>query len=166
MKKNIKQSHDNMPEILPVIPTMDIVVFPRMIVPLLVLDERIIKGIQKSIDDDTKKVFLIASRKQSHNHQGAIGTKDLYEIGTIGSIMRLIRIPEGGIKILVQGIEKGHVSSIAADQELLNATVHKIACQDDLDTPEINALIKNIKAISETMSLAGQSLSPDFNLII
>ncbi len=167
MKKNIKPSNtEHAPEILPVIPTMDIVVFPRMIVPLLVLDERIIKGIQNSIDSDTKKVFLIASRKQSHSHQGAIGTKDLYEIGTIGSIMRLIKIPEGGIKILVQGLEKGFVSEITADQELLNATVHRIASQETVDTPEINALIKNIKAISETMSLAGQSLSPDFHLII
>lgn len=167
MKKNLKASaHEHAPEILPVIPTMDIVVFPRMIVPLLVLDERIIKGIQKSIDDDTKKVFLIASRKQSHNHQGTIGTKDLYEVGTIGSIMRLIRIPEGGIKILVQGIDKGMVSSISADQELLNATVHRIALQENLDTIEINAIIKNIKAISETMSLSGQSLSPDFHLIL
>ncbi|MBY0109661.1 MAG: endopeptidase La [Candidatus Babeliaceae bacterium] len=168
MKKNLKSSvHDSIAsEILPVIPTMDIVVFPRMIVPLLVLDERIIKGIQKSIDDDSKKVFLIASRKQSHNHQGAIGTKDLYEVGTIGSIMRLIKIPEGGIKILVQGIDKGIVSSISADQELLNATVHPIASQENLDTPEISAIIKNIKAISESMSLAGQSLSPDFHLIL
>jgi ATP-dependent Lon protease len=167
MKKNIKQSNiDHAPETLPVIPTMDIVVFPRMIVPLLVLDERIIKGIQNSIDNDSKKVFLIASRKQSSDHKGAIGTKDLYEIGTIGSIMRLIKIPEGGIKILVQGLEKGYVSDIAADQELLNATVHRIVSEDTFDTPEINALIKNIKAVSETMSLAGQSLSPDFHLII
>lgn len=167
MKKDIKQSNnDHAPEMLPVIPTMDIVVFPRMIVPLLVLDERIIKGIQKAIDDESKKVILLASRKQSHTHQGAIGTKDLYEIGTIGSIMRLIKIPEGGIKILVQGIEKGLVSQINADQELLHATVHRIANEEDLDTAEINGLIKNIKAISETMALAGQSLSPDFHLII
>ena len=167
MKKNLKALvQDSAPEVLSVIPTMDIVVFPRMIVPLLVLDERIIKGIQQSVDDDSKKVFLIASRKQSHNHQGAIGTKDLYEVGTIGTIMRLIKIPEGGIKILIQGVDKGVVSSISADQELLTASVHRISLQDNLDTPEINAVIKNIKAISESMSIAGQSLSPDFHLIL
>ncbi len=167
MKKNLRQSNsDTTPEILPVIPTIDIVVFPRMIVPLLVLDERIIKGIQKSIDQENKKVFLIASRKQSPNSHGAIGTKDLYEVGTVGSIMRLIRIPEGGIKILVQGIEKGFVSEMSVDEELLTAKVHIFDQHHSEDTLEINALIKNIKSVSEKMALSGHSLSPDFHLII
>ncbi len=137
MKKTMKQAHSTQSttqasEILPVIPTMDIVVFPRMIVPLLVLDERIIKGIQQAIDNETKRVFLIASRKQSPSHHGAIGTKDLYEVGTIGSIMRLIKIPEGGVKILVQGIEKGIVNAITAEQELLTEPCKALAKQKAL----------------------------------
>src|ERR1700733_2298827 len=94
---------EKLPDILPVIPTMDVVVFPHMIVPLLVLDERIIKGINKAIEQESKMVLLLASNKQSPNFQGAIGTKDLYSVGTVATIMRLIKIPEGGIKILVQG---------------------------------------------------------------
>jgi ATP-dependent protease La len=166
MKKVTKERLDIMPEILPVIPTMDVVVFPRMIVPLLVLDERIIKGIQQSLDEGSKLVFLLASRKQSHNHQGAIGTKDLYDVGTVASVMRLIKIPEGGIKILVQGLHKGFVQNLLADEDVLNATIQKIDFDVEENSTELAAHIKNIKHVAEQMSLSGQSLSPDFHLIL
>ena len=90
--------HSTVPDLLPVVPTMDIVVFPNQIVPLLVLDERIIKGIQKAVEDGHKLVLLLASKKQSDTHHGIIGTKDLYDVGTVASIMRVIKAcPEAEI---------------------------------------------------------------------
>ena len=103
-----KDMHEHIPEMLPVIPTMDVVVFPHMIVPLLVLDEKIIKGINQSLQE-TKLVLLLAAKKQPDSEEG-IATKDLYTVGTVASIMRLIKIPEGGIKILVQGICKAEAT--------------------------------------------------------
>ena len=114
---NNNLSEEKVPEILPIIPTMDVVVFPHMIVPLLVLDERIINGINQSLNG-SKKVLLLASKKKIEDGQGAIGTKDLYEVGTISSIMRLIKIPEGGVKILVQGICRAHVKEIITDNDI------------------------------------------------
>lgn len=167
MKKIIKEAQQTIVEILPVIPTMDVVVFPRMIVPLLVLDERIIKGIQKALEEDPKKkVLLLASRKQSQDHQGAIGTKDLYELGTVASIMRLIKIPEGGVKILVQGVVKGRVANLITDEDMLSAQVQLLDFAPEEKSTELAAHIKNIKHIAEQMSLSGQSLSPDFHLIL
>ena len=95
MNKDIEK---NVQEILPIIPTVDVVVFPHMIVPLLVLDERIIEGINQSLNG-SKRILLLAAKKKIEDYQGAIGTKDLYEVGTISSIMRMIKIPEGGVKI-------------------------------------------------------------------
>ena len=92
-------NQETIPEVLPVIPTMDVVVFPNRIVPLLVLDEKIIKGVNQALEK-SKLIFLLAA-KDSIESQDAIGTNDLYQIGTIATIMRLIKIPEGGIKILV-----------------------------------------------------------------
>ena len=112
MKTIDKSVHDIVPEILPVIPTMDVVVFPNMIVPLLVLDERIIKGVDSALQSEGKLVLLLASTKQSEGHDGAIGTKDLYSVGTVASIMRLIKIPEGGVKILVHGVSRADVREI------------------------------------------------------
>lgn len=166
MKSKNKSIYDNIPEILPVVPTMDVVVFPNQIVPLLVLDERIINGINKSLQEEPKLVLLLASKKQSDTHPGAIGTKDLYNVGTIASVMRLIKTPEGGIKILVQGIAKAYVHQIAADEDLLKATTELIIFDNTAEDPEIAAQIKNIKAIAEQISTSGYALSPDFHIIL
>ncbi|HZW61655.1 MAG TPA: endopeptidase La [Candidatus Babeliales bacterium] len=152
------------PEVLPVIPTMDVVVFPHMLVPLLVLDEKIIQGINKSLQD-SKLVLLLAAKKQK-DEQSAIGTKDLYQVGTIASIMRLIKIPEGGVKILVQGISKARTTEILTEDNSLYAIVEKIETLPVENPDEITAQIRNIKALTEKMSVAGQSFSPDFHLIL
>jgi len=166
MKTVTKSLQDTISHILPVIPTMDVVVFPNMIVPLLVLDERIIKGINKALDDESKMVLLLASHKQSHNHQGAIGTKDLYSIGTVATVMRIIKIPEGGIKILVQGLCKAEVTQLMTEEDVLRATINHIPCIVDPESQELSAHIKNIKILAEKMAASGQSLSPDFHLIL
>jgi len=159
-----KKIQENIPETLPVIPTMDVVVFPHMIVPLLVLDEKIIHGINESLQQ-SKLVLLLAAKKQLDN-QGAIGTNDLYDTGTIASIMRLIKIPEGGIKILVQGVCKARAAKIVTQNEGLHAHVERV----EMDTQDPDELVKihvkNIKALTEKMSAAGQAFSPDFHMIL
>lgn len=159
-----KNVQEHIPEILPVIPTMDVVVFPQTIVPLLVLDERIIKGINRTLED-SKMVLLLAAKKQTDS-QGAIGTKDLYQVGTVATIMRLIKIPEGGIKILVQGICKANALTLSTDDDILTASVHRKEASPMNEEPELIAQIKNIKALSEKMATAGHTFSPDFHIIL
>jgi len=156
-------AHENIPEILPVIPTMDVVVFPHMIVPLLVLDEKIIKGINSTLQA-SKKVLLLAARNTVDSH-GAIGTDDLYQTGTIATIMRMIKIPEGGIKILVQGLCKGYASEIITQEEGLNARVEHLELEED-DPAILFTSVKNIKSIADKMASAGYTFSPDFHTIL
>lgn len=155
--------HEAIPEVLAVIPTMDVVVFPNMIVPLLVLDEKIIKGVNYALQE-SKLVFLLAAKKSAEPHN-AISTNDLYQVGTIATIMRLIKIPEGGIKILVQGVCKGTVHHIVTQEEMLQAHIKPIDLE--LGDPEtLVPLVRNIKAISEKMTASGHSFSPDFHIIL
>jgi ATP-dependent Lon protease len=163
--KNPKGVQENIPKTLPVIPTMDVVVFPHMIVPLLVLDERIIKGINQSLEE-SKMVLLLAAKKQIADQQGAIGTQDLYSVGTVASIMRLIKIPEGGVKILVQGICKAEATELVADENILNAHIEEVGFDYNQDDPELSAQIRNIKELAEKMAASGQSFSPDFHMIL
>lgn len=159
-----KDMHEHIPEMLPVIPTMDVVVFPHMIVPLLVLDEKIIKGINQSLQE-TKLVLLLAAKKQPDSDEG-IATKDLYSVGTVASIMRLIKIPEGGIKILVQGICKAEAQNIMASEDSLNATIIKLDnCSSD-NKEQVQAHVKNIKLLAEKMAISGNAFSPDFHIIL
>lgn len=159
-----KNSESTVPKIVPVVPTMDVVVFPHMIVPLLVVDERIIKGINHSIEN-SKFVLLLSSKKQSYDSQEAIGTKDLYSIGTLATIMRIVKIPDGGIKILVQGVCKAKTLDILAENEMLSARIEKIETKKG-NEDEISAHIKNIKNLAEKMIANGQSFSPDFHIIL
>lgn len=161
LNKNLQES---IPETLPVIPTMDVVVFPHMLVPLLVLDEKIIQGINKSLQE-SKMVLLLAAKKHV-DEQGSIGTKDLYTIGTIASIMRLIKIPEGGVKILVQGLYKARATEIVAEEDNLFAHIECLENLQSDNKDEVVAQIRNIKTLAEKMSSSGQSFSPDFHLII
>lgn len=166
MKSIHNSIHEAIPDMIPVVPTMDVVVFPNMIVPLLVLDERIISGINTALEDESKMVLLLASKKQSDSHQGAIGTKDLYTVGTVATIMRLIKIPEGGVKILVQGIAKATVSNIVAENDILQAAINPIVFHDDPESPDVMAQVKNLKDIAERISISGHALSPDFHIIL
>ncbi len=151
-------------ETLPIIPTMDVVVFPHMIVPLLVLDERIINGINQALDG-SKRIMLLAAKKKIDDYQSAIGTKDLYQIGTICSIMRLIKIPEGGVKILVQGIVKAHVKDILTENDILMVEVDHIPVP--AEKPEDLAQhIKIIKEQAERIHSSSHAFSPDFHVIL
>lgn len=165
MKNSLNQNtHENIPDILPVIPTMDVVVFPHMIVPLLVLDEKIIRGVNRALQED-KMVLLLAARKHLNQHE-AIGTKDLYEIGTVASIMRLIKIPDGGIKILVQGICKARTKDTVAYEDGIKATIECTIPLEAAPKEDVAAQVKNIKALTEKMALGGNSFSPDFHIIL
>ncbi|HRN78408.1 MAG TPA: endopeptidase La [Candidatus Dependentiae bacterium] len=163
--KTVLNTHalDSIPDIFPVIPTMDVVVFPHMIVPLLVLDEKIIKGINAALQS-SKKVLLLAARNPVDNH-GAIGTNDLYQTGTIATIMRLIKIPEGGIKILVQGLCKGRALEILTEEDSLHARVEYVQVEEN-DPATLFTAVKNIKSIAEKMASAGYTFSPDFHTIL
>ena len=159
-----KQVDPKIPEIIPIIPTMDVVVFPHMIVPLLVVDDKIIEGINAAAND-SKLVLLLASRKEvSEGEDDAIGTDDLYDVGTVATIMRIVEMPEGGIKVLVQGICKARALEIITKDALLNARIEKITMTD---SPEnLAPYIKSIKDLAEQIAAAGQNFSPDFHMIL
>ena len=158
-----QKKQETIPETLPVIPTMDVVVFPNMIVPLLVLDEKIIKGVNHALQE-SKMIFLVAA-KEYVDSQGAIGTNDLYQVGTIATIMRLIKIPEGGIKILVQGVAKGIVLDLVSDNDILQARIEQLALETS-DAETLLPQIRNIKSVAERMATSGHSFSPDFHIIL
>jgi len=159
--KNIKEK---IPNELPVIPTIDVVVFPHMIVPLLVLDEKIIKGINLSLEK-SKLILLLAAQKQIKSNS-AVGTSDLYKIGTVASIMRVIKLPDGGIKVLVQGICKASTTKIFSKDDYLKAQIKKIDMQAPESEDVLHEQINNIKQLTEKMVTTGQTFNPDFHMIL
>jgi len=159
---------ESIPKAIPVVPAIDVTVFPNMIMPLLVLDERIIQGINHAINSQNLILLLSAKTEGKEGDEiKEIDTDTLYSVGTVASIMRMIKVPEGGIKILIQGVCRASVSSIETQDGILIAHIDEMAFkQNDDNDEEAKALIKNIKEISEQLSLSSQSFSPDFHAIL
>lgn len=160
-----KPKNDVLPEILPVIPTIDVVIFPNAIVPLLVLDEKIINGINQAINSSSL-ILLLAAKAENHARHG-IDMDDLYSIGTVASIMRVIQIPDGGLKVLVQGVFRAHVTQLETINNMLQANVERYDLLQDTNNQELTAIIRQIRETAERVASSGSYLfSPDFHIIL
>jgi len=166
MEINIKSSlvKDIMSQIIPIVPAIDVIVFPHMIVPLLVVDERIIQGINQALSGQ-KLVLLLSAENYDESESPEIETDSLYRVGTVATIMRVINVPEGGIKILIQGICRAAVETIETIDGILTAHISSVDFINKEDD-ETLALIKNIKEISSQLSMTSQAFSPDFHTIL
>jgi ATP-dependent Lon protease len=169
MKENNNKGNtfrEEMPSILPVIPTIDVVVFPQMVVPLLILDEKIIKGVEKAFES-TKKILLLAAQQPVENYQTPISIDDLYKIGTVGNIMRIMHLPEGGIKILTQGIVRARVEKILSNDKDLTAKISPLFSNEkSYDEEEAETQIKNIILTTEKIASNSKMFGPDFQVIL
>ncbi|MBI2344488.1 endopeptidase La [Candidatus Dependentiae bacterium] len=165
MEVNLTQANtlEKIPKIVPVVPTVNVTVFPNMIMPLLVLDERIMNGIQQAIDSE--KYILLLSAKESAYEGQEIDTDNLYSIGTIASVMRVINIPDDGIKVLVQGVHRAQVQDLMVRDDMLLAEIELVSF-DANSTESTQPLINNIKEVSEQLSLTSSNITPDFYAIL
>ncbi|MGD1997585.1 MAG: LON peptidase substrate-binding domain-containing protein, partial [Candidatus Dependentiae bacterium] len=97
MKKNAPETTDQSLATMGVVPTIDVVVFPHMVVPLLVLDPKIMAGITKGLEGD-KRILLLATKPQPNMYDDEegdpISVDDLYSLGTICEIIRVMELPE------------------------------------------------------------------------
>ncbi|HEX2639973.1 MAG TPA: LON peptidase substrate-binding domain-containing protein, partial [Pyrinomonadaceae bacterium] len=93
------------PAELPVLPLRDIVIYPFMIVPLFVSRDRSIRAVEKALSDN--RMILLVSQKDVNKEEPA--QPDLYEVGTVAIIMRMLKLPDGRIRILIQGLSRCRV---------------------------------------------------------
>src|SRR6201995_5417636 len=89
----------------PVLPLRDIVVFPHMIVPLFVGREKSIKALEEVMRSDT--FILLATQKNASDDDPA--TSAIYEVGTLASVLQLLKLPDGTVKVLVEGAERAKI---------------------------------------------------------
>jgi ATP-dependent Lon protease len=157
--------NQNIPEILPVVPTIDVVAFPHMIIPLLIVDEKIIAGVQKAIDSGNKLILIVACKKSETLSYKSIGSEDIYSVGTIANVIRLIPLQEGGAKILIQGITRAKVSDIKID-DILTAKISVLKYQDSEENKGLlHEKILFLKSLVETL-VQNNSISSDFSNIL
>ncbi|WP_413612869.1 endopeptidase La [Bdellovibrio sp. HCB-110] len=151
------------PQTLPMLPVRDIVVFPYMIIPLFVGRDASIRSVEEALAKN--RLIFLASQKDITEENPS--PDNIYTVGTVAMIMRMRKLSDGRVKILIQGVAKGRVKNFTKTAPSFEVAVEKIE-----DTPtqktvvENEALIRTAKEHIERIIALGRPLSPDILLVL
>jgi ATP-dependent Lon protease len=152
------------PETLPVLPLRDIVIYPFMIVPLFVSREKSIRAVDEALGEN--RMILLVSQKDLDKEEP--GAEDLYQVGTAAVIMRMLKLPDGRTRILVQGLTRARIESVGDAGGFLRAKVSTL--REEQATPErsleVEALVRNVRASMEKAANLGKNISPEVMAIV
>ncbi|MGB0998567.1 MAG: LON peptidase substrate-binding domain-containing protein, partial [Pseudomonadales bacterium] len=126
-------------EMLPVLPLRDMVVYPHGVHPLFVGTESSIRALEAAMAD-SKKIFLVAKRDSDKTDLGA---EDLYSLGTVATILQLLKLPDGTVKVLVEGGQRAEVSHLEFDEEYIRVAVDPCA-EETMEGREAEALVRTL----------------------
>lgn len=152
------------PEMLPVLPLRDMVVFPLMIVPLFISRDRSIKAVDRSFSEN-RIIFLDAQKDMYEEDPRSEG---LYKVGTVSMIMRMLKLPDGRVRILAQGISRARVHYFdESSRHFLQARI-KVIGETDVENPpiRIKALIRNVRNELEDAVNLGKNIAPEVMVLM
>ncbi|MEC9281712.1 MAG: endopeptidase La [Bdellovibrionota bacterium] len=150
------------PESLPMIPVRDLVIFPYMILPLFVGRESSIKAVEEALAKN--RMIFLASQKDLKEENPT--PESIYETGTVAMIMRMRKLADGRVKILIQGVSKAKIKKYNVTQEFFSVAVDKVDESNAQTGLEVEALMRNAKEMIEKIISLGKMLTPDILLIL
>ena len=131
--------------VVPLLPLRDIVVFPHMVVPLFVGRPKSIQALEQAASG-SRELLLCAQRKAGDDDPGE---GDIFELGTLGSIVQLLRLPDGTVKVLVEGKKRARLHSFVSVDPFFACEIEELP-DDDPQTVEAQALVRSIHTTFET----------------
>ena len=143
-------------KVFAVLPLRDIVVFPHMIVPLFVGREKSVKALEHVMQED-KQILLITQKSPSEDEPSA---DDLYEVGTIGNILQLLKLPDGTVKVLVEGGQRVQVTKYIEDGDFTEATA-KLMEETSVVDDELEALGRAVISQFEQYVKLNKKIPPE-----
>jgi ATP-dependent Lon protease len=143
-------------ELFPVLPLRDIVVFPYMIVPLFVGREKSISALEEVMRAD-KQILLAAQKNASDNDPAADA---IYKVGTLASVLQLLKLPDGTVKVLVEGTARARIVNYTANPDYFEAEVERIV-ETAGNEDEIEALARSTVSQFESYVKLNKKISPE-----
>src|SRR5579872_500307 len=113
--------------VLPLLPLRDIIVFPHMVVPLFVGREKSIAALEEAMAHD--KDILLAAQKKAKTNEPA--PEDIFEMGTLGTILQLLRLPDGTVKVLVEGKRRARIRRYAQNEKFFLVEAEEVEEQNE-----------------------------------
>ena len=140
----------------PLLPLRDIVVFPHMVVPLFVGRQKSINALEEALGKE--KLIVLATQKDAKIDEPK--PEDVYTLGTIGSIIQLIRLPDNSVKILVEGKRRAKIREFLPGDNLFTVEVEEVTEQANI-TPETKALMRSVPSTFESYVKLNKRISSD-----
>ncbi len=146
------------PLLLPLLPLRDIVVFPYMVVPLFVGRERSIKALELAMKSD--KMILLASQKNAQ--QTSPQEQDIFDIGTIGQIIQMLKLPDNTIKVFVEGTRRASIRHFVENDQCFQVEVQPIGDEIQEREIEVQALVRSLKAVFDNYLAHNKKIPQEF----
>ncbi len=139
---------------LPMMPIRDVVIFPYMMTPFVVGRESSIRALEEALAGD-KRIFLATQHDASVD-----GPKpnEIYQVGTISNIVQSLKLPDGNIKVLVEGLERGKILKLSSEEGYFRATVKTVTYRT-VTTPSLEQLVQRVTSLFEQYVKLSQSLN-------
>jgi ATP-dependent Lon protease len=156
--RNDDGKRDGKPKLttLPLLPLRDIIVFPHMVVPLFVGREKSIAALEEASGAD-KTILLCAQKKAKVNEPA---TEDIFPVGTIGTLIQLLRLPDGTVKVLVEGKKRARVRRFVSSERFFQVEAEEI--EEPVDrTVELEALMRSVHSTFEAYVKLNKRIPPE-----
>lgn len=145
-----------MSEQFAVLPLRDVVVYPHMVIPLFVGREKSIESLERAMEDD-KQIFLVAQKDAAEDSPKV---EDVHEVGTVSNILQLLKLPDGTVKVLVEGVYRAKIDAFTNKGDIYSATVLKA----EIVTPsemESEAFSRSLMAQFDQYSKLNKKIPPE-----
>ena len=151
------------PDTIPLLPVRDVVVYPFMILPLFVGREKSVRAVDESLSRD-RLILLVAQRDAEKEDPGV---DEIHSVGTVAMIMRMLKMPDGRVKVLVQGLTRARVLGIERRDPYFEARIVEIHEAEGVTSAiEVEALIRSVKELVSKSVTLGKQIAPDVVVIV
>ena len=141
---------------MPMMPVRDMVIFPQQMTPFIVGREASVRALEEALAGD-KKIFL------STQHDASVDDpkpEEIYAVGTLANIVQSVKLPDGNIKVLVEGVERARTISVTAEEGFFRATIRLLSARVE-DSPQVKQVVEKVTGLYEQFIKLSQSLNYD-----
>jgi ATP-dependent Lon protease len=155
--ENTPESTSNAIAVVPVLPLRDVVVYPHMVIPLFVGREKSIRALEAAMDDD-KRILLVAQKSAEVDDPQV---EDIHEIGTLSTILQLLKLPDGTVKVLVEGAERASVIQFQTTDEFFSAQIEPKGAGEQAGEREVDVLMRSLLTLFDQYVKLNKKVPPE-----
>ena len=155
--ENTPEGNSNVMSVVPVLPLRDVVVYPHMVIPLFVGREKSIRALEAAMDDD-KRILLVAQKSAEVDDPQV---EDIHDIGTLSTILQLLKLPDGTVKVLVEGAERANVIQFQTTDEFFSAQIETRGSAEHGGEREVDVLMRSLLTLFDQYVKLNKKVPPE-----